>query len=223
MNDDITHLFPVIHGELGRQILSAAERRTAKAGTVLYEEGFPCPMVPFVLKGTIRVYKLGETGREITLYRVEAGQLCILSSTCAVSSHSTPIPAVAVVESDVEMLAVPTHIFRKLLNEHFELQQFINQTLADRLAEMMMVVDEVAFGRVDLRLADRLAKAVQHTTDPTITTTHQDLAVELGSAREVVSRILKDFERKGMVRLGRGKIEVLAPEALGHLAENRAN
>ena len=223
MHEDITRLFPVISGGLGQQIMATAELRTAPTGTVLYEEGFPCPMVPFVLKGVIRVYKLGETGREITLYRVEAGEICILSSTCAVSNTSSPIPAVAVVESDVEMLAVPTHVFRKLLNEHFELQQFINRTLADRLAEMMMVVDEVAFGRVDLRLAERLARAAHKTPDPTITTTHQELAVELGSAREVVSRILKDFERKGLVRLGRGRIEVLAPETLAHLAENRAH
>lgn len=221
MDINLNAYFPEIKGPLQKALEAAGESRRVTEGSVLYEEGFPCPWVPFVLTGVIRVFKLGESGREITLYRVEGGQVCVLSSTCVMPGDGIPLPAVAVAESDVHLLAVPAHVFRKLQMEHPELQAFVSQALAMRLAEMMMVIDEVAFGRVDMRLANRLAAVAQDEPDATVETTHAQLAVELGSAREVISRILKDFERKGMVRLGRGKIEVIAPGDLKGFAENR--
>ncbi|MDH5750974.1 MAG: Crp/Fnr family transcriptional regulator [Deltaproteobacteria bacterium] len=219
--EEFKALFPRLQGKVVDEILRQAEQRSFKEGSVMYEEGFPCPMVPFVLKGVIRVYKLGENGREITLYRVEPGEMCILSSTCAISGNEPYIPAVAVAETDVEMLTVPAHEFRRQLNQHSELQGFVNLTLSNRLTEMMMVVDEVAFGRVDLRLADRLLRASEKSGDDTLEVTHADLAVELGSAREVVSRILKDFERKGTLRLGRGRIKILDRALLEQVGSSR--
>lgn len=222
MDADLTRLFPHLDAALRERIVAVAERRSYPEGTVFYEEGFPCPFVPFVLSGVVRVFKIGETGREITLYRVEAGQVCILSTSCALAGNESNLPAVAVAESRVEMLVLPVHVFRQLLADSTSLQAFVNRTLADRLSEMMMVVDEVAFGRVDLRLAERLVRAIRNASEATVNTTHQQLAIELGSAREVVSRILKDFERKGLVRLGRGRIEVIAPHELEALTGQRA-
>ena len=205
---DAARLFPFLTGELGLEARRHGERRTYAKGTVLYEPGTPCPMVPFLLSGTVRVYKMGESGREITLYRVEPGQVCILSSSCALAGVDAHVPAVAVAETDVEMLALPSYQFRRLLQAHPPLQAFINQTFTERMAEMMMVVEEVAFERVDLRLAEWLLRATEPPAANAVEKTHAQLAVELGSAREVVSRILKDFERHGYVSLGRGHVEV---------------
>jgi len=190
------------------------ERRHFAKGTVLYEEGFPCPLVPLILSGTVRVYKMGETGREITLYRVSPGEMCILSSTCALTGQDARLPAVAVAETEVDLLAVPSHIFRRLLRERPELQGILNRVLTERLAEMMMVVDEVAFGRVDLRLAELLVRSAK---EGAINATHAQIAMELGSAREVVSRLLKELERRGLVRLGRARIDVLDAAGLRRL------
>ncbi len=208
---------PMLEEVLGR----VGEKRSFAKGAVLYEEGFPCPMVPLILSGVVRVYKMGETGREITLYRVETGQICVLSSTCALTGKEAKLPAVAVAETDVELLAVPSHVFRTQLANEPQLQSHLNQILTERLSEMMMVVDEVAFGRVDIRLAEELLRGCRGTPGAEVTATHAQLAMELGSAREVVSRVLKDFERQGMVRLGRGHINVLDPERLREFVQSR--
>jgi CRP/FNR family transcriptional regulator len=205
---DVAAAFPLLTGDLGADVMRSAERRTVPKGTVLYEHGTPCPQVPLILEGTVRVYKVGESGREITLYRVEAGQTCVLSSACALTDVDGPLPAIAVAETDVTLLAIPTYQFRRMLKTYPALQQMINGVLAERLAEMMMVVEEVAFQRVDLRLAEWLLRATEPPAPPAVALTHAQLAVELGSAREVVSRILKDFERRGFVHLGRGKVEL---------------
>ena len=132
---------PAVTDALRRALEAVGERRHYAKGAVLYEEGFPCPLVPLILSGVVRVFKMSVTGREITLYRVEEDQVCVLSSTCALGGQDAKLPAVAVAETDVELLAVPTHVFRRLLMQQPDLQGFINRMLTERLAEMMMVVD----------------------------------------------------------------------------------
>lgn len=222
MESDYGTLYTRSSEELQREMEAIGERRLVAKGTVLYEEGFPCPMVPLILSGSVRVFKMGESGREITLYRVEPGQICILSSTCAMATQEAKLPAVAVAEADVEMIAVPVHLFRKMLHSHPEVQGTLNQMLTERLAEMMMVVDEVAFGRLDIRLGEHLLRAASDAPDNMVIITHQELAMELGSAREVISRVLKDYERRGFLHLGRGKIELLDQPGLRSLIEARA-
>lgn len=205
---------PAVTEELRKALEGVGERRRFAKGTVLYEEGFPCPLVPLIVSGVVRVYKMSETGREITLYRVEENQVCVLSSTCALADQDAKLPAVAVAETDVELLAIPTHVFRRMLRENPALHGFINHLLTERLAEMMMVVDEVAFGRVDLRLAELLLRQSAEHPERAVLATHAQLAMELGSAREVISRLLKDFERKGLVSLGRGRVDVTDADGL---------
>ena len=208
--ESVTSLFPVFHDELAGEFVRSATLRTFPRGTVVYEQGFPCEMVPFIVEGVVRVYKLGETGREVTLFLVYPGQTCIMSTSCGVSGAS--YPAIAEVEEDLVMYSVPSRVFGQWVTRYPELQQFINETLAERLAEMMMVVEEVAFRRVDLRLAEWLLRESER--NPVLETTHARVAVELGSAREVISRILKDFERHDYVALSRGRIEVTGREPL---------
>ena len=207
-------LFPEFSAPLREAMLAAGLPRRISANTVIYEEGRPCDMVPFILQGQVRVYKIGESGREITLYRVSLGQTCVLSSSCGMSGAN--YPAIAEAEDDVELLAVPVRDLNRMGRKFPELHAVVNRTLSERLAELMLVVEEVAFRRVDLRLAEFLARASQAAGAHSLSRTHAQLAVELGTAREVVSRILKDFERHGYVQLGRGRIEVTDRNALIH-------
>lgn len=209
----IEALFPVLSGELGREFSKEAVRKTAAKGTVLYEGGFPCPFVPFIVSGQVRVFKLGETGREITLYRVSEGQVCVLSSTCTLSGSS--FPAIAEAEEELEMMVLPAHVFRGMMNRFPKLQQYFNERVSARLSDLMLVVEEVAFRRMDIRLVEKLLEdSAAPENSNTVETTHAKLAAELGSAREVVSRILKDLENQEYLRLGRGRIEVYNREGL---------
>ncbi len=209
---NIVELFPMLTGELGKAFDQQAERMHFEKGSVLYEQGFPCPFVAFIISGIARVFKIGESGREITLYRIQPGQICILSSTCSISDKH--FPAIAEVEEDVVTMVLPGRAFRDLVSRFFAMQKLINDTIADRLMEMMTVIDDVAFRRVDLRLAERLLRESLPPKSPDVDTTHARLAHELGSSREVISRILKEFERRGIVNLERGRVEILSRDAL---------
>lgn len=203
----IGEMFPILKGDLGKAFQNDAVEKTVPKGTVMYEGGFPCPYVPFILKGAVRVFKLGESGREITLYRVLPGQVCVLSSTCSLSGSS--FPAIAEAEEDLEMVVLPAHVFRSFLDRFPDLQAFINARIAERLSDLMVVVEEVAFRRVDIRLVEKLIKETKGKGNATIECTHAQLAQELGSAREVISRILKDLENHDLIKLGRGRIEII--------------
>ncbi|MBI4081017.1 MAG: Crp/Fnr family transcriptional regulator [Candidatus Lambdaproteobacteria bacterium] len=207
-----TSLFPFLEGSLADAVGRQGMERRYRRGTVLYDSGGPCPFVPFLLAGVIRVYKLGESGREVTLYRVLPGETCIMSTSCTLTEQR--YPAMAEAEEDVHLLALPGHVFRQLMERFPKLQAFVLQGLADRLAEVMAVVEELVFRRVDLRLVERLLQRTAPPAKPVVELTHAQLAVELGSVREVISRILKDLERNGLVRLGRGRVEVVARERL---------
>ncbi|MBI3993966.1 MAG: Crp/Fnr family transcriptional regulator [Candidatus Lambdaproteobacteria bacterium] len=209
---EIKRIFPAFSRKLCDELARGASLREAPRGTVLYEQGLPCEMVPLILQGQVRVYKIGETGREITLYRVQPGETCVLSSSCGLSG--TDYPAIAEAEENVRLIMVPVQEFGRLSLIHPELQGFMTQMLSQRLSELMLVVEEVAFRRVDLRLAELMLHATASPAESSIERTHAQLAVELGSAREVVSRILKDFEHHGFLELGRGHIRIVDRNAL---------
>lgn len=209
---DITSLFPILKGDLGKEFERESERMEFSKGEQLYEQGFPCPFVPFIYSGMVRVFNIGESGREITLYRVRPGQVCVLSSTCSISDMQ--YPAIAEAEEESVVYVVPGAAFRGMLKRHPVLHEMIFSIMSERLVEIIMVVEEIAFWRVDLRLANRLLRETSQGGDCTVLTTHAQLAIELGSAREVVSRILKDFEHRGFVNLVRGKVEVIGRENL---------
>ncbi len=209
---EITYIFPFITGDLRAEFDRVSEPMEFSKGEQLYEQGFPCPFVPFIVSGVVRVFKIGESGREITLYRVRPGQVCVLSSTCSISDKQ--YPAIAEAEEPTMVYVVPGMAFRKMLKHHEALQEMIFDVMSERLVEMMSVVEEVAFRRVDLRLANRLLDETEPPRPREVDTTHAQLAVELGSAREVVSRILKEFERRGYVHLVRGRVEVTSREEL---------
>ena len=190
--------------ELIKELLSISQGKSIPAGAQIYAEGDACSAIALVLSGEVRVYKIGQTGREITLYEIGPGETCILNASCILSGAD--YPAHAVTASDVELLLVPSAAFRRMVDEHGEMRDFVFTLLSRRLAGVMELVEEVAFGRMDERLLDYL---IEKSEDNRLEATHQKIANDLGTSREVVSRLLKDFERKGQVGLSRNSIQIL--------------
>ncbi len=180
-------------------------------GQHVCHEGSNCSHLAILLNGTARVYKLGENGKEITLYRVGPGESCILTASC-ILSH-IPFPAFAICETDVEAAVVPASDVRRWLSESSAWQDYIFGLVATRLSNIINVVEDVVFRRMDKRIADHLCNRMDK-TGHVLLVTHQEIASELGTSREVVSRILKEFELDGMIKVTRGSIELLDPEKL---------
>ena len=189
-----------------------------EAGRVLMEEGITCRNIFWIVSGGIRVYKLSPDGREVTLYRIAPGDTCLISAACIMNSRA--FPAIAETEMDTELLVVPAELFRRLLQSSSALQQYVLGKSLERLADVIQVIDTMAFTSRRTALANFLWQRVQETKHPAVTITHQALAVELGTAREVVSRTLKELQNQGIVRLGRGRIHVVDEAALAELARS---
>lgn len=175
------------------------------AGRDVFVEDDQVDSIALLISGTVRVYKISETGREITLYRFGLGESCILTANAILSRRS--FPAIATVDKDAEAVMVPAEALRDWVRRYDLWREFIFELLSQRLATMMTVVEEVAFRRMDARIAGFLLQRAQ--SHNPISITHQEIASELGSSREVVSRILEDFSELGWIRVGRGKIEIL--------------
>ncbi|BDV39505.1 Crp/Fnr family transcriptional regulator [Methylocystis bryophila] len=190
----------------------------AAAGAWIFRQGLPCEAYPIVVSGRIRVQKTGANGREITLYRVGPGETCVITTACLMRDAAYDAEAIA--ETDVTAKVLPKADFRELLASSASFRDFVFRTFSARLASLLARIEEVAFERIDRRLAQRLLDAVGE--DGAIAATHRELAVELGTAREVVSRKLKDFERSGWIELHRGGVRLLQPEALRRIVHDEA-
>ena len=182
-------------------------------GTVLFRDGDACQGYVFVLDGSVRVQKMDSEGREIVLYRVEDGQTCMLTTSCLLGGKAYPAEGIA--EVDTELAMIPAKRFDELLADS-AFRKFALAMISDRIADLMALIEDVAFGRMDARLARRLMELDDGSH--ILRLTHQQLATELGTAREVISRILKDFERRRHVLLGRGSVTLKDPDALWHIA-----
>ncbi|HET7011377.1 MAG TPA: Crp/Fnr family transcriptional regulator [Anaerolineales bacterium] len=184
------------------------------SGKDVFVEGDPIDAIALLISGVVRVYKVSETGREITLYRFGLGESCILTANAILSRQS--FPAIATVEKDAEAVMIPADTFREWVGRYEVWRAFVFDLLSQRLSSVMALVDEVAFRRMDARIASTLLRRAQ-AANP-IPVTHQELAAELGSSREVVSRVLEDLAERGWVRLQRGRIEVVRSDDLRRLA-----
>ena len=180
------------------------------ANKVVFMEGDRASNLALVLTGTVRVYKTGRNGREITLYRFGSGDSCILSANAILTNQH--FPANAIVEQAVEAVMIPESVFRNWV-ERFNLWwEFFFRLLSLRLTSVLALVDDLVFRRMDDRTASFLL-AHSQVKNP-INITHHEIAIELGSSREVVSRILEGFAAKGFINATRGLIEVLDYESL---------
>jgi len=202
--------------ELQREIARAASVVRLAPGSYFLREGDTCAHFAVVVSGRLRVFKLGESGHEITLYHVGAGEACPLNVSCILSERA--VPAMAQVEEDTEAVVIPAETFRRWVAEHESLRSVVFEMFSNRLTEVMSLVEEVAFRRMDQRLAKRLHELFQDKRGGFVETTHAEIASDLGTAREVVSRLLKEFERLGAIGLARGKIELLNATLLREMA-----
>jgi len=174
----------------------------APVGTIGYSEGGACGAYVMRLAGQSRVYKMSSSGREILLYRVAAGETCVSTTTCLLG-HSN-YPASTVVEETIRDVIIPSAAFNQLMIDSSVFRRFVMTNYGVLISDLIVLLDEVAFHSLDARLA----KLLLDSGSSTIGRTHQLIADELGTAREVVSRQLKRFEQKGWVALGRGHVEI---------------
>jgi CRP/FNR family transcriptional regulator, anaerobic regulatory protein len=184
----------------------------APIGTIGYREGGPCGAYVMSLAGQSRVYKMSTSGREILLYRVGAGETCVITTTCLLGNSD--YPASTIVEEAIRDVIIPAAAFNQLMVDSAIFRKFVMTNYGALISDLIVLLDEVAFHSLDARLAKVLLDA----KIPQITRTHQQIADELGTAREVVSRQLKRLEIKGIVTLGRGQIEIINRTSLEKLA-----
>lgn len=219
MSDELIAGFPGLENlepEARRLFASSAKVANVPAGTVVFQSGDTCENYLLVIDGSVRVQMVSENGREIVLYRVDQGQTCILTTSCLMTSDA--YAAEGMTETDVRAVMIPAIDFHKLMAASDVFRSFVFASYGTRLSDLLMLVDEVAFHRIDVRLAKFLLERAGE--NGRIEATHQVLAVELGSAREVISRQLKEFERRGWVRLARGMVEIIDVSALEGLSGN---
>ena len=191
-------------------VLARVQWLKVPAGTVLFDDRQACDGFPFVVSGAIRVIKASPNGRELPLYRVTPGETCVISSSCLLGQVDYNARGIA--ETDTELVMLPKPVFDDLLNESV-FRAFVFHLFAERIADLMQLVEEVAFHKLDQRLA-----AVLLGKGRVVHTTHQHLADELGSVRELVSRLLKGFAAQGLVRLAREQIEIVDAAGLRRVA-----
>lgn len=196
--------------QLVREFQQAAFLAKIPTGHDVFLEGDSVDAIALLISGAVRVYKIGETGREITLYRFGYGQSCILTAN-AILSHKT-FPAIATVEKDAEAVMIPADKFREWVGKYDAWREFVFDLLSQRLYTVMQIVDEVAFKRMDVRVASLLLSRSR--IQNLLKITHQEIASELGSSREVISRLLEDLSERGFVRVSRGEIEILDTDEL---------
>ena len=196
--------------------LNAIQYAKLPANSIICNQSAQCSQLGLLVSGRVRVYKLSESGKEITLYRIKPGESCVLTASCILSDIN--FPAFAVTEVETEALMVPTSFVNKRIAENTIWQKFIFSLVAKRLADVIEVIEEVAFKKLDSRIAKQLLY-MGASNQNTIQITHQQLAGELGTSREVISRILKDFEHQGIIDVLRGKISILDRTKIKKIAD----
>lgn len=197
-------IFNTLSADLRAVALKQCQVLSLPEGQQVFGAGDACAGLPLVLSGAIKVQMIGASGNGIVLYRMSDNDMCTLSIGCLMTGHG--YRAEAIVELAAKVLLVPRLLFERMMAESIAFRHLVLAAYGQRLDDLMLLVEEVAFQRMDQRLAEWLASRPERE----ILMTHQDIATELGTAREVVSRLLKELEREGKVKLGRGKVELLS-------------
>lgn len=208
---DLAHLAPAEAAELASQ----ARLVRLAAGSEVFASGQPARAWLLLLAGTVRVQQRSATGREVFLYRVHAGESCVLTTACMLADETYAAEGLA--ETDIEAAVLPKAAFDQLVGSSPRFRTYVFQAYARRITDLFGLIDDIVFQRMDVRLATRLIDLAQAGL---VQATHQALASELGTAREVVSRTLGEFQRRGWVEQARGELRILNAEALHRLARS---
>lgn len=188
------------------RLLEMGQFLTYESGKTLMEPGQFVKAVPLVLEGSIKIMRVDEDGKELFLYYLEAGETCALSLTCC--SAARPSEIKAIVEEKASLLFIPIQVHEQLVDEFKQWKDFVSSTYQHRFQEMLTVLDAVAFKRMDERLMNYIVTKMKQLKTNELHTTHQEVANELGTAREVISRLLKQLEKKKWIELGRNVIYI---------------
>jgi len=197
-----------------QEIIQAREL-TLEAGQNVFRQGDQCENYIVVMAGSVKVFARSPGGKEVVLYRISPGEICVLTTSCLLGGQT--YPAEAVTESAIKARIIPKNQFEQLLAESAAFRSFVFSSFSQRLTHLVSLVEQIALERVDQRLARYILDHVAQ--DQTLTTTHQEIALEIGSAREVVSRKLKSFEHQGLLSMQRGHLNLLDRQAMAVLAE----
>ena len=200
--------------ETALELFDSSNVITVPENTTVFSQGDACKNYLIVLDGKLKVFTRAENGREIVLYRLSGGDSCVLTTSCLFSHKN--YPAEGETETMVKALAIPASKFEAALQKSASFRAQVFSAFSSHLSDMIVLVEEVAFGKLDVRLAKHLL--AQRDENDTLTATHQNIATELGSAREVISRLLKELESRGLVEVNRGKILVRDVAGLQALA-----
>ena len=178
-----------------------------KEGDIIQDYGGYVRMVPLLIHGSIKVLREDEEGNEILLYFLEEGETCSMSFSCCMMNKQSDIRTIA--EEDVTLIGIPIQYVDEWMRKYQSWKNFVMRSYDERLRALIKTVDSIAFKKMDERLLDYLQQKVRLNDKATLSTTHQAIAADLNASREAVSRLLKQLEKQGMVRLGRNKIELL--------------
>ena len=200
-----------------KRLLKVAQIRAYSRGQEVFGPRYIPDSLFFLLEGTIRVSQTSENGRDIVLYRVDAGESCVLTTACMLAEEAYNAEGMA--ETDISVVVLSRQAFDALVADEVAFRSFVFAAYSRRLLDLLRVVDDVAFGRIDVRLSERLLTLARG--DREIAATHAQIATELGTAREVISRVLHDFQKRGYIVQSRGRIEITNKPALRTLADSR--
>jgi len=202
--------------KLTKDLLDTANVISLPKDSTVFRQGDACKNYLIVLDGKVKVFTRAENGREIVLYHLEKGDSCVLTTSCLFGNKS--YPAVGETESAVTALAIPAKQFNQGLQQSSVFRELVFSAFSSHLSDLITLVEEVAFGKLDVRLAKHLLEHCDN--EGIVTSTHQNIATELGSAREVISRQLKELESKAYLKINRGNIKLIDMTAIHDIADN---
>ena len=207
MQTPLKNIFPNFSNELISAIESNASLQDFEAGTILMRTGQYIKNTVLITKGKIKIYREGEDGGEFFMYYLQPGQACAISMICATKSEKSQIMAKVV--EDVSVIMIPLNLMDKWMMEHRSWYEFVIETYRSRFEEVLEVVDSIAFRSMDERLEFYLKRHKDACGCNELKASHQEIATELNTSREVISRLLKKMEQRGLVKLNRNQIELL--------------
>ncbi len=200
-----------------QRLQDAATLRQVAKGTVLHNGSADCVGLLVVQSGRLRAFMRSEEGKEVTLYRLFEGDICLFSASCMMASLQFDVVIEA--ETDAALWVIPAGLYQEIMQQSAAAANYTNELMATRLSEIMWRMDQILFKRFDSRLADFLLEESQVEQSDTLAITHEKIAAHMGSAREVVTRMLKYFQSEGLVRLSRGTVQLLDRKRLRTLAQ----
>lgn len=200
-----------------KRLTSAAELRQVKAGNVIHNGTMDCLGLLLIRSGQLRVFSLSPEGREITLYRLFERDICLFSSSCVMSNIQFDVTIEA--EKDTVFWIIPSCLFKELMETSAPMANYANQLISSRFSEVMWLMEQVMWKSFDKRLAGFLLEESNLEGTTLLKITHERIANHLGTAREVVTRMLRYFQSEGLVRLSRGTVEITNPDGLHSLIQ----